>query len=423
MAGEYELQNPSEVVFGLGDFNGRVGEEIECLEGVHRGNGIGHRNAEGRMLLEFCDERELCVANTWFKKTDKRKITFKSGNNESEIDFILVSKENRKFLKDVKVIPWELQHRLLVTNVDKRKLNKVVKKESRVKRMVWKLKEREMQEKFKRRVEELVDVGTTNLWESFRDGVLMACDELCRKKKIRTNGGNKWWWNEEVRNAIARKKEAFKTFCKTGLEELKKFYRKIRNQTKKVIAKAMKMEAEKEMEELREKPNKIFKFVKFMKRDGKDVEGGKWIKGRDGRIGFGQEDRCKIWKEHMEKIMNEENAWDHKVDTAMVEGPAEKVSRKEVREAIRKMKQGKAAGLSEVTTEMIVAGGRIAEEVMLQLCQRVLVGNGIPNEWKTSVVVPIFKGKGDVMNYGSYKGVKLLEHGMKIFEKVLERRI
>ena len=83
MAGEYELQNPSEVVFGLGDFNGHVGEEIEGFEGVHGGNGIGQRNAEGRMLLEFCDERELCVANTWFKKTDKRKITFKSGNNES----------------------------------------------------------------------------------------------------------------------------------------------------------------------------------------------------------------------------------------------------------------------------------------------------------------------------------------------------
>ena len=73
-------------------------------------------------------------------------------------------------------------------------------------------------------------------------------------------------------------------------EEHKIFYRKMRNQTKKVIAKAMKTEAEKEMEELREKPNKIFKFVKFMKRDGKDVEGGKRIKGRDGRIGFSQEE-------------------------------------------------------------------------------------------------------------------------------------
>ena len=159
-----------------------------------------------------------------------------------------------------------------------------------------------------------------------------------------------------------------------------------------------------------------------MKRDGKDVEGGKWIKGTDERIGFSQEDRCKIWKKHMEKIMNEENAWDNKMDAAMVEGPVEKVSCK-MKEAIRKMKQGKAAGLSEVTTEMIVAGGRIAEEVMLQLCQRVLDRKGIANEWKTSVVVPIFKGKGDVMNCGLYIGVKLLEHGMMIIERVLKRRI
>ena len=63
----------------------------------------------------------------------------------------------------------------------------------------------------------------------------------------------------------------------------------MKNQTKKVIAVAMKTEAEREMEEFREKPNKIFKFVKLMKRDGKDVKGGKWIKGRDGRIGFSQE--------------------------------------------------------------------------------------------------------------------------------------
>ena len=44
-----------------------------------------------------------------------------------------------------------------------------------------------MQEKSERRVEELVDVETTNLWESFRYGVLTACDELCGKKKVRKN--------------------------------------------------------------------------------------------------------------------------------------------------------------------------------------------------------------------------------------------
>ena len=39
------------------------------------------------------------------------------------------------------------------------------------------------------------------------------------------------------------------------------------------------------------------------------------------------------------------------------------------------------------------------------------------------MIVPIFKGKGDLMSCGSYRGVKLLEHAMKIVERVLERRI
>ena len=44
-----------------------------------------------------------------------------------------------------------------------------------------------------------------------------------------------------------------------------------------------------------------------MKKEGKDVEGGRCLRGGDGRLGFIEEDRAKIWKEHMEKIMNEEN--------------------------------------------------------------------------------------------------------------------
>jgi len=59
----------------------------------------------------------------------------------------------------------------------------------------------------------------------------------------------------------------------------------------------------------------------------------------------------------------------------------------------------------------------------MELGQCVLDGKGMPDEWKTSVVVPIFKGKEDVINCGAYRGVKLLEHGIKIVERVLERRI
>ena len=72
---------------------------------------------------------------------------------------------------------------------------------------------------------------------------------------------------------------------------------------------------------------------------------------------------------------------------------------------------------------MIVASGEIGIKVMMELCQRVLDGKGLADEWKTSMIVPIFKGKGDVMSCGSYRGVKLLEHAMKIVEWVLERRM
>ena len=39
------------------------------------------------------------------------------------------------------------------------------------------------------------------------------------------------------------------------------------------------------------------------------------------------------------------------------------------------------------------------------------------------MLVPIFKEKGDVRNCNAYKGVKLLEHAIKIVKTVLERRI
>ena len=73
--------------------------------------------------------------------------------------------------------------------------------------------------------------------------------------------------------------------------------------------------------------------------------------------------------------------------------------------------------------DMTIASEKFGVGVIKKLCQRVLDGKGMPEEWKTSVVVPIFKGKGDVMDCGAYRGVKLLKHAIKIAERVLENSI
>ena len=53
----------------------------------------------------------------------KRKKTYSAGRNETEIDFGLVEKDHRKYFKDVKVIPEELQHELVAASVGEKKLS------------------------------------------------------------------------------------------------------------------------------------------------------------------------------------------------------------------------------------------------------------------------------------------------------------
>ena len=45
----------------------------------------------------------------------------------------------------------------------------------------------------------------------------------------------------------------------------------------------------------------------------------------------------------------------------------------------------------------------------------------MPAEWAVSIVVPIFMGKGDIRNCGCYVAVRLLEHGMKVVERMLKK--
>ena len=56
---------------------------------------------------------------------------------------------------------------------------------------------------------------------------------------------------------------------------------------------------------------------------------------------------------------------------------------------------------------MINASGKVRIDVMMKLCQRVLDGKGIPEDWKTNVMVPIYKEQEDVNNCKAY-GMKLL---------------
>ena len=72
---------------------------------------------------------------------------------------------------------------------------------------------------------------------------------------------------------------------------------------------------------------------------------------------------------------------------------------------------------------MIHAIKSIGTQWLLDLCNGIAKEGCIPEDWKSSVLLPIYKGKGDPMECGSYRGIKLLKHAMKVVERIFEHRI
>jgi len=72
---------------------------------------------------------------------------------------------------------------------------------------------------------------------------------------------------------------------------------------------------------------------------------------------------------------------------------------------------------------MIQAIGDVRIQRLTDLCDDIVKEVCIPEDWKSSVVLPIYKGKGDPMECGSYRGIKLLQHAMKVVKKSLNIKI
>ena len=83
---------------------------------MYGGKGYGQRNREGETILESMESLDMALVNTFFNTKDEHLITYKSGGNSSQIDFIMTRRADLKEMRDCKVIPGEevvSQHRLL----------------------------------------------------------------------------------------------------------------------------------------------------------------------------------------------------------------------------------------------------------------------------------------------------------------------
>ena len=425
-----------EKLFIGGDLNGHVGTSNTGFEGAHGGFGYGIRNQEGEDVLSFALAYNMIVANTLFRKRESHLVTFSSGQHSSQIDFILSRREDRRACLDCKVIPGESvvpQHKLVVADfrfrirVQRDKCAKVARTKW------WKLKG-EVAQVFKERVfkegpwEEGGDAD--NVWMKMATCIRkVASEEFGVSRGRRSEDKDTWWWNDDVQKALKEKKDCFRRlYLDRSADNIEK-YKMAKKAAKRAVGEARGRAYEDLYQRLgtKEGERDIYKMAKIRERKTRDIGQVKCIKDGAGQLLVKDEEIKHRWREYFDKLFNGENESstielnDSFDETSM--RFVRRIQESEVKEALKRMKGGKAMGPDCIPIEVWKGLGDIAIVWLTKLFNLIFRANKMPEEWRRSILVPIFKNKGDVQSCTNYRGIKLMSHTMKLWERVIEHRL
>ena len=100
----------------------------------------------------------------------------------------------------------------------------------------------------------------------------------------------------------------------------------------------------------------------------------------------------------------------------------ESISEEEVIVAIRKLKNGKASGIDDISAEMLKKGGKNVQLFLTKLFNEIFEQGIYPQEWSKAIIIPIYK-KGDPEKVDNYRGVSLLSAISKCYTTILNSRL
>ena len=95
----------SDIICIMGDLNAKVGN-VEDSKTV--GNyGLGEQNETGQRLIEFCNESNMVIMNTWLQQPLCRLYTLKSLEDISrnQIDYIMIDQRFKNCVKQARTYP------------------------------------------------------------------------------------------------------------------------------------------------------------------------------------------------------------------------------------------------------------------------------------------------------------------------------
>ena len=95
----------------------------------------------------------------------------------------------------------------------------------------------------------------------------------------------------------------------------------------------------------------------------------------------------------------------------------------EVEERVKKLENRKSEGKDEVTEEMVKGGGDAVVGWIWKLCNMTFESDVVPEDLRSAVIVPLHKGKGEMIKCKNYRGISLLSLVGKMHADVLVDRV
>ena len=89
-------------------------------------------------------------------------MTYRIGENETEIEFVLIKKEHQRFVRNVGAISGEFQHALVIADRDTKKMSKVVKKTCAERRNISLPEDVKIRKRIEEKANKLDDGGAPN---------------------------------------------------------------------------------------------------------------------------------------------------------------------------------------------------------------------------------------------------------------------
>ena len=294
---------------------------------------------------------------------------------------------------------------------------------------VWKLKDPQtsdhFQEVFNLHVSTsagVADGATEDIWNNIKTGLLKTTEEVCGTTRPHHWCHDTWWWNEHVEKAIAAKWKAFQAW-KAG-KGTRASYEAAKRNARHAVHHAH-QEADKVYENIDPKSSEVYHLANQFRTENTDVVGDKPVKNDAGEMSMSKDSKQKAWLEHYQRFLNTEFDWDpdHLSYQPPVEGPPIPITIDMVKKAISQMKAGKAPGPSGIVVEMIRAACYIGASMIRDLAAAIINDGKVPSDWEQSFIVCLYKGKGDALERGNYRGLKLTEQVMKILKRIVDSLI